>query len=310
MRIPLLLAASLSLLATGCTDPQAEGTSVTYLSTFDGGTNGLVLHQGGDAGHAGMFGTNCSFSTATGNVTGDYPLPDGEEEEDVQDGEATELGEISLAAIIPGTIHVIDKTGGEYSHIPVPIEGVTEGRLTWDGVVGMTDDCALSWFGLDGAERRTTQLEACGGEFEVDPATGLALVADTELTVVTDGETTTPAEVAGELVAFDNVAQVFYVAQVGQAWLSALELDGTERWTVETAGTVAALDDGGATGTAAVVVTLAEGTGAVAFYDGLTGEPGRYAETPSTAEDLSVSGNGSVVALVRPEQTFFYALGD
>ena len=62
-------------------------------------------------------------------------------------------------------------------------------------------------------------------------------------------------------------------------------------------------------GTAGVVLDLGE-QGAVAFYNGLDGSLTRFALTPTAAEDLSVSGNGAVVALVRPEQTFFYALGE
>ena len=161
---------------------------------------------------------------------------------------------------------------------------------------------------MESEVRATTQLGSCSGEFEVDPASGLAFVSG-PTSVLIDGENTLESTVSGDLVAFDDVAQVFYVATEGLATLSAVTLDGAELWTVPTEGPVTALDDGGGTGTAGVVMELGDG-GAVAFYDGLDGSLVRFAETPTAAQDLAVSGNGSVVALVRPEQVFFYALGE
>lgn len=305
MRNAIFLLAPLSLLAlSACTT--AEGTDIQYLSTFDGGTRGVILHEQGNAGHAGMFSSNCPFDTSTGQVTGDYDLPDSDE--DVQDGEPTVIGPVSLAAVIPGTVHVLDKTDGEYTHVPIEIEGVRQGRLTWDGVVGLSGDCTVSWVSMESEVRATTQLRSCSGEFEVDPATGLAFVSG-PTSVLIDGESTLESAVSGDLVAFDDVAQVFYVATRGQATLSAVTLDGAELWTVSTEGPVTALDDGGGTGTAGVVLELQDG-GAVAFYEGLDGSLSRFAETPTAADDLAVSGNGSVVALVRPDQVFFYALGE
>ena len=281
---------SISLITVACASSGVEPDTIRYRSTFEGNTRGVVLHQSGDVGHAGMFGSNCPFDTATGGVTGDYDLPG--TNEDIQDAEATELGEITLAAVIPGTVHVLDKTDGTYTHVPLVMDGVVEGRLITDGAVGITGDCVMEWMGLDSTSRARTQLSHCSGEFEVNPLTGLAIVSDPEITVVTDGMTTTEAAVAGNLVAYDDVVDVFYVAQVGESRVSALNPDGTERWTVDTPAPVAALDDGGATGTVGTVLALQDGRGAVAMFDGATGELSKYAETPSPAEDLAISGNG------------------
>lgn len=302
---PLLLAPLSLLLLSACSTP--DGTDIQYLSTFDAGTRGLVLHEEGDGGHAGMFGSNCPFDTSTGQVTGDYDLPDSDE--DVQDGEPTSLGDITLAAVIPGTVHVLDKTDGEYTHVPIEVSGVREARLTWDGVVALAPQtCSMSWVSLDGELLAGERLEGCNGEFETDPSTGLTFVGG-DVAVLTDGQNTVSSSVSGNLVAFDDVAQLFYVATLGEAHLSAVSFDGAEVWTVATDGPVTALDDGGNTGTAGVVLDLGD-QGAVAFYNGLDGALTRFALTPTAAEDLSVSGNGAVVALVRPEQTFFYALGE
>ncbi|MEZ4322714.1 MAG: hypothetical protein R3F61_34925 [Myxococcota bacterium] len=295
------------LALSACSAPQ-DASDFQYRSTFDKRTNGVVLHEDGEGGHAGMYGTNCPFDTNTGAVTGDYDLPGSDE--DVQDGEETELGEITLAAVIPGTVHVLDKTGGVYTHVPVTIDRVVEARLLFDGVVGMSPDCTLSWVGLDGEVRKQIGLSACAGGLEVDPVGGIGVVADPTSTVVTDGVVAQGAAVNGDLVAFDPLTDAFYIAQTGEWAVHAIEIDGTLRWSADTTGPVTALDDGGAAGAAAVVVGQEDGSGAVAFYDGLTGELVRYADTPSPAEDLSVSGNGRVIALVRPNQSFIFELID
>ncbi|MBX2797929.1 MAG: hypothetical protein KTR31_09680 [Myxococcales bacterium] len=297
---------AITLLGACASSAVQPDATLQYRSTFDGRTNGLVLHQSGDEGHAGMFGSNCPFDTHTGNVTGDYDLPG--EDEDVQDAEETTLGEITLVATVPDTVHVLDKTGGTYTHVPLALTGVVEGRLTRDGVVGLTEACDVHWLGLNGDSRAHVTLDACGGELETDPATGITVVGDAVHTVVTDGEWVVTADRHGDLVAFDPGAQAFYVATVGQARVSALELDGSERWSVHTPGPVTALDDAGDTAAVAIVMALPDGNGAVALHDGVTGEQRHLATTPSAAEDLSVSGNGSVLALVRPEQAFFYVL--
>lgn len=290
-------------LLAGCAREPVPGV-LHYRSTFEGETKGLVLHETGDGGHAGMFETNCPFETVNGTVTGDYDLPG--EGEDVQDGEATTLGDITLAAILLPYFHVLDKTDGIYTHVEVEVPEIHEGRLTTDGIVAITLGCELSWRGFDGTVLATTTVDQCGGDIETDPVTGETVVSDLDGTVITDGQETVESAVDGDLVAYDDAAEVFYVAARGQDWLAAVERDGSARWTVQTPGRVSALDDGGATGTANVVLALESGKGALAVYDGRTGEEVYYAETPAPADDLSVSGNGKVVALVRAEQVFFY----
>ncbi len=309
MRTSLLVlpAAAVVLSLTACTAPQ-DASDFEYRATFDKRTRGVVLHEDGEGGHAGMFGTNCPFDTRTGQVTGDYDLPDSDE--DIQDGEETLLGDVSLAAIIPGTIHVLDKTDGIYTHVPIELDGVVEGRLMFDGVVGLTGDCGLHQIDFDGIEQRSVQLSDCDGDFEVDPTTGTGIVADSDNTVLVDGQTPVELPVDGDLVAFDPLANAFYLAQSGGYELHAIEMDGSVRWTIDTIAPITALDDAGAASSAAIVMALEDGRGAVGFYDGSTGDRIKFAETPSPAEDLAVSGNGEVIAMVRPEQSFFFELAE
>jgi hypothetical protein len=293
-------------LAAGCTS--AEPSDFGFRTDFSKQTRGLILHEDGEAGHAGMYGTNCPFETFNGGVTGDYDLP--EEGEDIQDGEETELGEITIAAVIPGTVHVLDKTDGLYTHVPVSVPGVTEARLVFDGVVALTEvggECELRWFELDGHVRRNEPLASCDGVgVEVDPGAGVALVAGVDGVVVFPDRGRVEVALQGDLVAWDDVLGVFYVARRGATGLSAVGADGSVQWTIPTAAPVGAIDDAGATGAVAAVLALPSGRGLLQLFDGQTGELLKAGETPSPAEDLSVSGDGTVLALVRPEQSFFF----
>lgn len=289
--------------AAGCAPGDAG--DFQYRSTFSTRTDGLILHEDGRAGHAGMYGTNCPFDTRTASVTGDYDLPG--EGEDIQDGEPTDLGEITVVAVIPGIVHVLDKTGGVYTHVPLEVPDVTDARLTVDGVVGLTPECALSWVGFDGEVRHALSVPGCeGGDLEVDPLTGTALLASPTGSALFDGRLRTELPWAADLVAWDDPSEVFYVARRGESWLAAVDRHGVEQWTADLAGPVGAIDDAGGVGAVAAIVELPSGRGLVEFRDGATGEVTKVGETPSTAEDLSVAGNGSVIALVRPEQAFFF----
>lgn len=299
--VPVLFVCILG--AAGCAPGDAG--DFRYRSTFSTRTDGLILHEDGRAGHAGMYGTNCPFDTRTASVTGDYDLPG--EGEVVQDGEPTELGEITIAAVIPGVVHVLDKTGGVYTHVPLEVPDVTDARLTVDGVVALTPECALSWVGFDGEVRQALSVPGCeGAGLEVDPLTATALVASPSGAALFDGAARTELPRAADLVAWDDVAEVFYVARRGDTWLAAVDRHGVEQWLVDLDGPVAAIDDAGGVGAVAAIVSLPSGRGLVELRDGATGVVTKAGETPSTAEDLSVAGDGSVIALVRPEQAFFF----
>lgn len=295
----------LSLVASlvGCTSQDAS--DFEFRTDFNKRTKGLVLHEDGESGHAGMFGTNCPFDTKSGGVTGDYDLPG--EGEEIQDGEQTELGAVTLVAIISGQVHVLDKTHGIYTHLPLDTEDVLEARLVADGVVILRGDCQVQRLSMEGVVQSTVTVEFClDAGIEVDPLTGVGVVADPGGTVLVDGDGALPLDTAGDIVAWDASVQAFYVATRGEPILSALEADGALRWSVDTEFPVRALDDAGLTGAAAVVLALPSGRGEIAFYDGLTGALTKSGETPSAADDVAVSNNGGVIALVRPEQSFFF----
>lgn len=302
MRLFSTLTAAVALV--GCAP--GDASDFEYRATFSTQTRGIVLHDDGDAGHAGMYGTNCPFETKNGTVTGDYDLPD--EGEEIQDSETTELGEITVIALIPGTVHVLDKTGGSYTHVPIDAPGATEARLVRDGIVTLAADCSVRHVGLDGVERHAERLPwACDrAGVEVDPVGGLGLVATPEGSALIDAAGSQLLDVTGDLVAWDAVARVFYVATRGQPGVTAVEPDGRVRWSVDTSGPVGALDDAGNRGMAAVALGRDDSRGGLALHDGENGDLLKTGTTPSVASDLSVSGDGLVIALIRPEQSFFF----
>jgi hypothetical protein len=294
---------SFVIASVGCT-PGGEATDFQYRATLARQTSGLELHFDGEQGHAGMLGTNCPFDTRTGMVTGDYDLPG--RDEIIQDAEPTVLGEITIAAVVDDDVHVLDKTDGVYTHVPVSAPGVREARLLTDGVVTLHDDCTVQTRTLDGDVTEVTPVAVCeGADFEVDPATGIAFVAAGPDGVLlgADGPVAVPD---ADLVSWDPATDAFYTARRGGTVLEALEADGTVRWSVQTAGPIHAIDDAGEAHGVAVVMEQPSGRGWIALHDGTTGAENKRGETPSAADALSVSGNGEVIALVRADQTYFY----
>ena len=69
----VLVSTSLFVLALGC-QPQSE-LEFQHLSTMKAKTQGLVLMDDGQVGHAGMAGTTCRFDTLNGWLIDDFDLP-------------------------------------------------------------------------------------------------------------------------------------------------------------------------------------------------------------------------------------------
>lgn len=299
MRTPIL--AALGLLACA----ESEEAPIRYRSTLQQSTRGVVLHEGGERGHAGMFETNCPFETRRGRVTGDYDLP--EEGEEIQDGGESALGPETVIAVIPGVVHLMEKSTGDYVLDSVPWAGVVGARLTGDGLVGLTrldGACELGWRADDG-ELRTVAIDACDARsFDAAIDGTVALGGDPVRLVTPDGAV--DAEASGRLVAFDDVLGLLYVAKVGGDELAGVEPDGSIRWTTPIDGAIRSLAAAGRPGAAVLSVERPDGTGAVVWVDGRDGAPAGEVVTPSAAPAVTASPEGGVVALVLPDETHFY----
>lgn len=280
-------------------------TAIVHESTLQQATKGLVLHEDGLRGHAGMFSTNCPFETTQGSVTGDYDLPGSDE--DVQDGGTSSLGAETVVLTMSDVVHLLEKSTGDYVHERHPWTGVRDVRLTGDGLVGLVEDadgCAIEWR-VDGVAIATRDV-ACDDGFDA-ALDGTVVVGGAPVVVASpDGEA--PADAAGRLVAWDDALGLAYVADPGGDEVSAVGTDGALVWTTPVPGAVVALSAAGARGAAVVSLERSDGSGAVVWIDGATGDVLAQVETPSAAPSVTTSGDGSRIALVLPDQAHFYSV--
>lgn len=290
-----------SLIACGAPDDAA----FTYRSTLQQSTRGLVLHEGGEDGHAGMFGTNCPFETRRGRVTGDADLPD--EGEEVQDGGESALGPETVVAVIPGVVHLLEKSTGDYVIDSRPWDGVVGARLVGDGLVGLLQrlgGCAVGWRPEGGPALEVEVGDCDPRSFDASPAGEVVLGGDPVRIVTREG--TVDAGTDGRLVAFDDALGLIYVARAGGSELTGLEPDGSLRWATPIAGAIRSLAAAGRPGAAVLSVERPDGSGAVLWVDGRDGAQVGEVVTPSAAPSVAASPDGRVVALVLPDETHFY----
>ncbi|MCO4743207.1 MAG: hypothetical protein KC912_00360 [Proteobacteria bacterium] len=290
---------SLALLASGCASDGAD--SFDYQSSLSRNARGLVLHQDGSIGHAGMMGTNCPFETSEGSVTGDYQLP-GEGEKVVDSGDL--IGENTVLLLLGDDAHLLDKSTGEYTHETLTVAGLEEARLYEGGIVALsreeTGACLVSW-----SDSEESVAAPCG-DLDVNPETGLAVIAhERGVSLVSANDVFRVADF-GDSGVYDHNAQAIYTSDAQT--VRALEEDGTLRWEVELEGRVVDITEAGATGAAAVFVALPDGAGQVVYLDGDTGARQASVRTPGLADELTVSADGSTVAITRAGAAHFYRL--
>ena len=287
----------LAMALVGCAPVQ--GDSFNYQSTLERNVRGLVLHGDGARGHAGMMGTNCPFETARGTVTGDYSLPD-EGEKVVDSGDL--IGVHTVLLTLGDDAHLLDKSTGTYRHETLNFPGLHDARLVDGGMVALqsaADGCLLSWTDSGDA------LEVPCGALETDPITGLAAVSTGGSVHLYDrlGQTSV---LDGGLAALDPTGGHAYVA--AENTVRGVDVHGSILWEREMGGEVLALTEAGASSAAAVFVGHPDGTGALVYLDGQTGDTRAAVGTPGLADDLEVSADGSTVAIVRDRQAHFYRL--
>jgi hypothetical protein len=303
-----ILPIALCGLVAGCAE-QADPI-LTHQSRMQQQTRGLALHESGDSGHAGMRGTNCPFETVFGSLTGDYDLPDDEEE--VQDvGYSNQFGAETVVLIQRNlqSLHLLKKADGEYETDSQDVPGVIEGRLSDLGLVALVNDdlgCGVVW--IDTGIR--AEIPGCSGGFTVDPDTGTAFVVglDNGVDRVTPGNGADPLGADGDLVIWDDVTQALYVATTGETSIRAFEADGAERWQSDVGGPIHAIEYGGAIGAALVSWETKDGNGGLTWLDGWTGDEVHSDQTPGPAPAMSVSGNGQMIAVILEDEAHFYRI--
>ena len=291
---------AVSVLAVGCAPDSTGG--VVHQSVLQQPTNGVRLHADGTEGHAGMRGTNCPFETTYGSLTGDYDLP--EDDEEVQDaGPSIAFGSRTVLLVQRDLVTLLSKHTGDYEIEQTVYEGVENARLTDHGLVVQTDACDVRWTDED----QVVNAPGCNGVLAVDPASQTAFVGGTPVAILPQGSGVT-TDVDADLLAWDAAAEVTYAAVQGDSTVTALEVDGTVRWQHELEGPIAALSDAGANAMAVVSWTTEDGRGALTWIDGFTGEHRTEISTPSAAPDLTSSAHGRLLAVVLEFETHFFRM--
>ncbi len=304
--------ASLALIATILVACEAgpRHASLAHQSTLETATRGLVLHETGSEGHAGMMGTNCPFETTSGTVTGDYPLPGSGEK--VVDVGPHHLGLDSILLTLGDNLYVLNKDDDGFREESMNVPGLLTAQFADDGFVILQEQeqCEARW--ILGDADHSTPVGSCDPDaFAVSPVGVVYAGGDLEVGVdVTHYPGTHfEAEVPGNIVVYDRVSRVAYVAIEGESTLSAIESDGSLRWSITVPGIVREVEAGGDIGAAVVMAELESGAGMVMYFDGRTGERIAGSETtPSVPLGMAVSGDGSKVAMILEDQTHFYSV--
>lgn len=285
-------------LLTGCAPDAAS--DVVHQSVLQQPTNGVRLHADGRDGHAGMRGTNCPFETTYGSLTGDYDLPDDDEE--VQDsGPSISFGTRTVLLVQQDLVTLMNKSTGDYEIEQTEFEGVENARLTSQGLVVQNHLCEVLWTDDD----HVVTAPGCNGSIAVDPESQTAFIGGSPVRVLPHDEAIT-TDIDADLLAWDAAAEATYAATQGHTQVVALELDGSVRWEVEVPGPISALSDSGTNAMAVVSWTTDEGRGALTWIDGFTGEYRTEVSTPSAAPEITSSANGLLLAVALDFETHFF----
>lgn len=301
---------ALAATLVGCVPAPDEDAPIRYRSTLTASTHGLVLHEDGETGHAGMFETNCPFETEGGDVTGDYDLPDHGEE--VQDGGTSPLGPRTVVAVLGSKVHLLEKSTGEYLLDKLRWEGVEEVRLYDDGLVGEVDDgpqgCTIEWR-VDHFPVASVALEpsVCGGAMDAG-WDGTTVVGGPERLAFVTPIGATFVDTGADRLAWDDASGLAYATADGEGEVRAWTPGGELAWSTVVDGRIRALSQAGERGAAVLSWERLDGTGVVSWLAGTDGSVVAEIATPSAAQAVRVSADGSVVALVRPDETYFYAV--
>ena len=290
-------------MAAGCTSTNA--IEMTLMSSMQSETRGVVLYDDGQRGHAAMWGTTCEFDTLNGWLISDHDLPtEAEVMQDTYGGEVLGLSDEGIH-ILEGAV--------TFEQTDIGTRGVLESRLLSDGNVAslridQAGDCHAQ---IDGT---TVDLEPEICETYTSVTTNrtdtLYVANGNEVLAVRKGGATKFAD-AWDLVEYDATTDLVYVANRFDTRVGGLHPDGQTAWRSETKGGIRDMDDMGARGMLTLITEDEEGgRGLLVVLDGWTGEKIAEHGTPSSDTDITLSEDGTTLAIVLPEDVYFYDVVD
>lgn len=297
----------------GCANP--DSVALEHRAELDVQARGVQLSENGRSSHVGMFSTTCEVSTQYAMIGDDF---DYDSEQDVV-VDLTERPGVGLTAIVitPGKVNVTTPDLFNWS-TSYDVLGVVDARITDEGFVAAVvppvagSACGLTWFDTSG--QPVASVASLGVEctadtsITTDATTGTTWVstADGVVRVTRDGSLLAIDGAAFAKVVWDSSAEVLYVGGLGADTLHGFEFDGAQRWSAELAGGITALASMGTSGSAAVSIELADGSGEFVVVNGVTGEVGADLPTPSAAQALDVSGDGNVLAVTLASAVHYF----
>ncbi len=292
MRIGLSVMAILGLAACEVAPGQFD-----HEATLQTDARGVALDQSGDVAQVGMFGTTCDVFTSDASVGTDYDYPS--EQETVVD-----IAPAGVLIISPDRVHV---QGHDWTVSDINVTGVVDAGFSDQGVVAIADTgagCEVNWTDI-GSDVAVDATLCNAGSFDVTPG-GAAIVGTGDGVFSVDSEGSTIIDSTANLAAFDSASGILYVAELGGLEVRGLDLDGTEVWNTQLDGAVRAVTEMGDLGRAGVSIQKFGGHGEIVTIDGLTGEIISRVNTPNAAEDLSTSGDGTMVAVDVADAVHFF----
>lgn len=305
-------------LLVGCS---AQGDSMfTHQGQIMAQASGVVLSEDGSEGLAGMFGTTCRFDAQMGMLSGDF---DQGGDEVVEDGNDSGV----VLTRNKAGIHELSPYGGDVSagmdvrdeaeieFQSTEIEGVIAARWVGDDPVALSftgDACTMHWLGEHGS---TLQLESAVCDqytgMTVDPTSGNVFVGHANGIILADALGFSEwLDTGVDTLVWDGVTNVLYVTMDDGRLLLALEDDGQQRWSYIVPSGVTAISHMGPMGAVVAMERGQNDRGILAVYDGVTGDGLESVPTPSAANGLAISPNGSTLAIVVDEYVHLFGVNN
>lgn len=292
--VPLLTLAAMA----ACT-PNNE---LAFRSSLTSQTRGLALSESGLDAHVGMIGTTCTIDTNWGCPTSDADLPS--DQEMVLD----HFGGDTLGSS-PEALHVI-RAAAWQSDLDIAVPNVRAAVLRADGpmmVAGTEADCTLrvgdevaSVAGDACAETAMVDFDRDGDTAYLATANGIVAASLTGSEALSD---------TGDLVAYDAVADLVYVATEGGREVRALRTNGAQVWSIATNGAISSIEARGSHGQL-LVMSDVDGFGSLELHEGVDGGLVNTYKLPDAECMLTSSENGGTIACQRGEDVNFYELSE
>ncbi|MEM6927846.1 MAG: hypothetical protein AAF602_13020 [Myxococcota bacterium] len=290
-----LLIPIVGLAAVGC----ASETQFVYRSTVITETDGVAMSDDGLTSFAAMGGLTCALDVRWGCPTTEDDLPT--DEEQVLD----HLDGLTLATSAETTLHFMD--GGAWNpDRDMDVPSLKTARLSDAGLLTLTsaDACALE---IDGVTH-TVDAEFCGASaYEVDRRGAMLAITDSGV-LRADASGMTRLTDHGNLASVDLAHDLVFAATTGEDALRAVDVEGSEVWSVTLDQPVRDLAARGDKGDVLVLTESADGLGQIELLDGATGEGTLLGRVPSAEGSLEVSGNGRTIALVFEGEVHHYEI--